>query len=245
MEVFAGLSVGGLILAALVVAIKTFALWMRTRGLPELLLGMYLSCATVLGYPLMIASSQIPASQLWPLHLAGQVVTGVGFVCLLLFTLRVFRAAELWARWLVGLCLVLLTAGSGAYFSELIGENPRQVGEAVDIALLTSTPIAIAYFWTTLESLSYYRRLRLRLRLGLADVAVVNRVLLWGLMALAAGVAVIISLSGMLAGSFLSAPIVLVLSCLGAAHACCLFLAFPPPGGYRAWLDRRGPVAGD
>ena len=105
MEIFAGLSVGCLILAALVVATKTFALWARTRGLPELLLSLYLSCATVLGYPLMIASTQIPASQMWPLHLAGLVVASVGFICLLFFTLKVFRPEALWARCLVGVCL--------------------------------------------------------------------------------------------------------------------------------------------
>jgi hypothetical protein len=63
-------------------------------------------------------------------------------------------------------------------------------------------------------------------------------------MTLAAGIAVIISVAGMLAGSFLTAPIVLVLSCLGTVHACCLFLAFHSPGWYRAWLERRAPVEG-
>jgi hypothetical protein len=244
MAVFAGLSVGFLILAALVVVIRTFALWARTRGLPELLLSLYLTGATVLGYPLMIASTRIPPSELWPLHLAGQVVTSGGVFCLLLFTLRVFRAKALWARGLVGLCLLLFIAGSVAYFVELIGENPRPAVELVGLTLINSTSIATAYFWTTFESLVYYRRLRLRLRLGLAEVAVVNRMLLWGLMTLAAGIAVIISVAGLLAGSFLSAPIVLVLSCLGIVHACCLFLAFHSPAWYRAWLDRRAPVAG-
>ncbi|HEY8156229.1 MAG TPA: hypothetical protein VII72_19020 [Myxococcota bacterium] len=242
MEIFAGLSVGFLILTAGVVATKTFALWRRTRGLPELLLSLYLSCATVLGYPLMIASTQIPASEMWPLHLAGQVVTSFGFVCLLSFTLKVFRPEALWARGLVGLCLLLFAAGGVAYFVELTGDNPRPAGELIGITLINSTPIALAYFWAMLESMSYYRRLRLRLRLGLAEVAVVNRVLLWGLMSFAAGIAVIISLAGMLAGSFLTAPFVLVLSCLGAVHACCLFLAFHPPGWYRLWLERRAPV---
>jgi hypothetical protein len=243
MEVFAGLSVGLLILAALVVATRTFALWRRTRGLPELLLSLYLTGATVLGYPLMIASSRIPPSELWPLHLAGQVVSSSGLACLLFFTLTVFRARDLWARCLVGLSLVLLVVGAVAYFFELTGENPRPVVELVDIMLINSSAIAFAYFWTTIEAFSYYRRLRLRLRLGLTEVVVVNRMLLWGLMTLAAGIAVIISVAGMLAGSFMTAPSVLVLSSLGAFHACCLFLAFHSPRWYRAWLERRAPVA--
>ena len=53
MEVFAGLSVCVLVLIALFVAIKTFAVWRRTRGLPELLLGTMLVTATVLGLSLI------------------------------------------------------------------------------------------------------------------------------------------------------------------------------------------------
>jgi hypothetical protein len=133
---------------------------------------------------------------------------------------------------------MLLVAGGVAYFIEVTGENPRPAAELLGINLLNTTPIAVAYFWTTLESLSYYRRLRLRLRVGLTDVVVANRVLLWGLMTLAAGIAVLINLAAMLACSFLNAPIVLVSSCLGIAHACCLFLAFHPPAWYKGWLER-------
>jgi hypothetical protein len=244
MEIVAGLSVGFLILVALFVATKTFALWARTRGLPELLLGLYLSCATVLGYPLMIASTQVPATQMWPLHLSGQTVTSVGLACLLFFTLNVFRPQAVWARCLVGLSLVLSATAGVAYFIELTGENPRPTAELIGINLVTAAPIAFAYLWTTCESLSYYRRLRLRLRLGLAEITVVNRMLLWGLMTLAAGIAVVLGVVGMLAGSFLSAPAVLVLSCLGMVHACCLFLAFQPPSWYRDWLTRRAAAEG-
>lgn len=242
MEIFAGLSVGILILTALFVAIKTFSLWRRTRGLPELLLGTYLSCATVLGYTLMIVSTRIPPSELWPLHLGAQVLLSIGVACLLLFTLKVFRPDALWARSLVGVALLLFATGGVVYFLELTGESPRPAAELLGLNLLNTTPIGLAYFWTTFESLRYYRRLRLRLRLGLAEVAVANRFLLWGLMTLAAGIAVIVSLAGMLTGSFLTAPLVLVASCLGIAHAGFLFLAFHPPGWYRTWLERRAPV---
>jgi len=238
-EIFAGLSVAFLILTALAVATKTLALWLRTRGLPELLLGTYLMCATVLGYPFMIASTRIPASEMWPLHLGGQVLESVGTACLLLFTLKVFRPGALWARCLVGLSLLLFAAAGVTYFLELTGESPRPATELLGVSLLSTMPIAFGYFWTTFESLGYYRRLRLRVRLGLTEVVVANRVLLWGLMTLAAGVAVIINLAQLLAGSLLSTPTVLVSSCLGIVLACCLFLAFHPPRWYTVWLDRR------
>jgi len=242
MEILAGLSVGLLILAALFVVVRTFALWSRTRGLPELLLSLYLTCATVLGYPVTIAGTRVPPGEMMPLHMAGQLLMSIGFACLLFFTLKVFRPEALWARGLVGLCLLLFAVADVAYFIELIGENPRPFEQLTDISLITTTPIAIAYFWTTFESLSYYRRLKLRLRLGLAEAAVVNRVLLWGMMTVAAGLAVILSLAVMLAGSFLTGPVVFVLSCLGLVHACCLFLAFHPPAWYRSWLEPPAPV---
>ena len=67
--------------------------------------------------------------------------------------------------------------------------------------------------------------------------------LLWALMSYAAAVAVIISLAGTLAGSLLTAPIVLVLSCLGSrARSAVCSSPFHPPGWYRLWLERRAPV---
>ena len=244
MEIFAGLSVGLLILAALIVAIRTFALWRRTRGLPELLLSLMLTSATVLGYPAIIASSLIPATQLRLLHVGSQALMAFGFTCLLLFTQKVFRPNALWARCLVAAAFLLLVAGGVAYFIEVHSANPRPMGQLLGINLLNTTPMAIAYCWATLESLGYYRKLRLRLRLGLSDAVVVNRVLLWGLMTLAAGIAVLINLAAMLAGSFLSAPVVLVSSCFGIVHAACLFLAFHPPGWYTGWLQRTYAVEG-
>ncbi len=239
MEVFAGLSAGLLMLVALFVATRTFALWRRTRGLPELLLGLYLSCATVLGYSFMILGTQISTTEIWPLIAGGQVSMSVGFTCLLLFTWKVFRPDALWAKGLVGVALLLFGSASIAYLLEVMGENPRPAAELVGVNLLSVAPIAVAYFWTTAESLSYHRRLQLQLRLGLTEVAVANRVLLWAYMALAAGIAVLVNLAAMLTGSFLTPPVVVVSSSLGLVHASCLFLAFHPPRWYASWLDRR------
>jgi len=170
------------------------------------------------------------------------VLMSAGVICLLFFTLKVFRPAALWARVLVALAILMLATGGIAFFVELTSEAPRPIEQLLGVNLINTIPIAFAYFWATGESLGYYRQLRLRLRLGLAEVAIVNRVLLWGLMTLAAGIAVVIGLIGMVLGTFLSAPFVLAFSCLGIAHASCLFLAFHPPGWYTDWLTRRTPA---
>jgi hypothetical protein len=238
MEIFAGLSVCFLVLAALVVAIKTFVLWLRTRGLPEFLLSMMLLCATVLGYPLAIATT---LSKAWWIHVTSLVMLNLGFTCLLLFTLKVFRPNTVWARCLVGLLLSMLIVGTVTYS---VAENPPPITAMSGLALFNLVPIAVAYFWTSFESLSYYRRLRMRLRLGLTDVVVANRVLLWGFMTLSAGIAVIINASAMEAGSYMSPPIVLVSSVLGVVHASCLFLAFHTPRWYKIWVEGKYAVEG-
>ena len=237
MELFAGLSVLVLVLTALGIAIKTFMVWRRTRGLPELLLGTMLVTATVLGYPLAVASSRISPSDLWFVHFLSQSLFTVGYACLLLFTLRVFRPNAAWAKGLAGVTLLALVATAIVYGIELAGENPRRPNEMKVLTFLSTGAIGVSYFWTTFESLSYYRQLRLRMKLGLAQASVANRVLLWGMMSMAAGLAVIISAATMLAGSFMTAGVITMMSVLGLVHAGCLFFAFHPPAWYRSWLE--------
>jgi hypothetical protein len=237
MQVFAGLSVGLLILAALVVAFKTFGLWLRTRGLPELLLSLYLCFATIIGYPLAIAMSMIPPSESWQVHVVADSVTALGWSALLLFTLNVFRRDSRWARVLVGVLLCGIAASVGAYAAEVTGPDPRTPEQIPGFTAALMVPAAVVFFWTTLEALGYYRRLKLRLRLGLADNAVANRMLLWGLMALADALALVANMLSLLAGSYMSPAIVLISSVLGLFHASCLFLAFHPPGWYTRMLS--------
>jgi hypothetical protein len=243
MELFAGLSVCVLVLTALGIAIKTFAVWRRTRGMPELLLGTMLVTATVLGYPLAVASSRLSPTELWGIHLLSQSLFTVGYACLLLFTLRVFRPDAVWAKGLAGTTLLALVGCSVIYGIELTSEHPRRPSEMLSLTLISSGAIGVAYLWTTVEALTYYRQLRLRLRLGLAQAAVANRVLLWGLMALAAGMAVVISAGAMLAGSFMTPKIITGMSVLGLVHAGCLFFAFHPPAWYRSWLEQGSGAA--
>jgi hypothetical protein len=243
MELFAGLSVLVLVLTSLGIAIKTFMVWRRTRGLPELLLGTMLVTATVLGYPLAVASSRIDPSKLWGIHLFSQSCFTVGYACLLLFTLRVFRPTAGWAKVLASGTLLVLVAGTVIYTIELSSGSPRRQSEMIGLTLSTSGAIGVSYIWTMIESLAYYRQLRLRMKLGLAQASVANRVLLWGMMCLAAGLAVVISAISMVAGAFMSAGIITLMSVLGLVHAGCLFFAFHPPAWYRSWLEQGSGAA--
>jgi len=73
---------------------------------------------------------------------------------------------------------------------------------------------------------------------GLTDVVLVNRMLLWGLMTLACGIAIVANGIALLSGSYMSPLIVMVSSVLGLVSAICLFLAFRPPAWYTRWLEQ-------
>jgi hypothetical protein len=241
-EILAGLTVACLIVNAMFVAIKTLALWFRTRELPELLLSTMLFSVTVIGYPIALVCMWIPAKQFVPIHIAYTLTINGGFACLLFFTLRVFRPNVGWAKWIVGLTLAMLGASAVLYTTEVLGDDPRPLSELPGLGLLNIFAVAIAYFWTTFESLSYYRRLKLRLRIGLADAVVANRMLLWGLMTLSAGIAVVINTVALLQGSMMAPLIVALSSGLGLVHAGCLFFAFHSPAWYQSWIRQRSAV---
>jgi hypothetical protein len=53
MQVVAALGMGAFFVVALLVAVRMLLLWRRTRGVPELCLGLSLLCIGPLGYSLM------------------------------------------------------------------------------------------------------------------------------------------------------------------------------------------------
>jgi hypothetical protein len=243
MELYAGLSVAILVLSALLVAIKTLTLWRRTRGLPELLLGLMLLSATVIGYPLAVACARIPATEFLPIHVAYPMAISVGFACMLLFTQKVFRPSASWAKGFAAIMILALAGCAVAYIMEATSAQPRSPLEMRGLSIVNSALIAFAYFWTTSESLAYYRRSRLQLRLGLTSAVVVNRFLLWGLMGGAAGLAVVLNFYGIVTGEFMNPVMVTLSSTFGLVLASCLFLAFHPPVWYRAWVESRSAAA--
>jgi hypothetical protein len=106
---------------------------------------------------------------------------------------------------------------------------------------------SLAYLWAGLESLRYYRLMRRRLQLGLADSLLVNRFLLWGFGALAAwgiyGVVLVNIATGVAndadAGVFHSIVPALVTSALGCTSGVTMALAFFAPPAYHRWIRAR------
>jgi hypothetical protein len=223
---------------------RLFRLAWRTRRLPELLVGIYF-----LLVPFGISLS-IRVDRFAPEHAAAARATAnalftFGGVAMLLFAWCVFRpdsrparavawggSAALVALWALGLPL-------GAYEREA--------------SFLLLLPAYASYGWVFGESLRYYRLLRRRERLGLADPVVVNRFLLFAVWTGAIVAITVLGLAGtfvqLLRGTFhdggaLGDPVVLGFArVLSLPIAVSLWLIFLAPARYHAWLRARASAA--
>jgi len=166
-------------LAYLAIGARLIRLGLRTRELPERLLGTYF-ILTGAAY----AAYEIPAIlglADWvdvPFAYAGRVLYDIGMIPWLLFMRRVFHPDDDWARWLVGSTALFVGLG-------LIGTTATGDYEGVAIRTLWFWLDWIGYTlpfaWLAVASLSGYRHALRRQGLGLVGPLVTNRYLLWGI----------------------------------------------------------------
>jgi len=232
-----------------VVAARLLGVARRTRGLPELAMGLGLLLVTVLGGPLAAVArlpalvGSVPGDLLFD---GGMLVILLGVGCIYVFTWRVFRTGASWAKALMG----AVAAALAMVWLGLVRANGQ--GETLEEILPHTRPWGIAlvalngsaFLWTAVESLGYYRMLRRRLALGMSDALVVNRFFLWAVASFAAT-----ALSAVIAGTMLAggAPVndPLPLLCIGSASiavSVAWYLAFFPPERFVRFVRRRGPA---
>lgn len=242
MQLVALVSFAMLVVASCVVGVRLLALYGRTRGWPELLLGSMLVLVTGLGYPLRIAASQ--ASDAWAgqLEIASDVSVSLGFVLLFLFTWHVFRPGAIWARVVVAIGVITLVRRAYLTIADGAAMDPATmpIGEIA----MQMVPMIGVYAWTACESLAYYAMMRKRLRLGLADPTVTNRFLLWGLMSLVATTGIAVAAGATALRVEMTHPWLLTFTSLsGVGQAAFLVFAFVPPQTYLAWVRARAAMA--
>lgn len=246
MQSLAAAAVGLIIGASVLVALRLLLLYRRTRGWPELLLGTMLLLSVGVGYPLRIA---VQVSPHWSGVLLGasDVAICAGFSLLFVFTWRVFRTEESWARIVAfaGVIALLGAALHGCIQAHRYGASATSK-EGVGGILLLTAPAIVAYLWTAWESLRYHGAMRRRVRLGLADAVVSNRFLLWGVMALAAtlGVALNTGAAAAHVDTLSSAWVLFPSTITGVSQAALLVLAFVPPQPYLRWIRSRTAASG-
>ena len=244
MQIVAAAAIALLIGSSIFVAIRLLLLHRRTGGLPELLLGWMLMLSVGVGYPLRIAVDQGGSAAFLA---ASYLAISVGFSLLFLFTWRVFRPQATWAR-IFASAGVMIELGSAAYLC--VQAALHGVVNSLDLPtgeiLLQTGPLMVAYGWTAWESLRYHAAMRRRVRLGLADAAVSERFLLWGLMALSATAGVALSTGAfVMRVPMLDPRLLLCSSFTGLCQTLLLLLVFAPPRAYLRWVRARAATSGD
>jgi len=228
---------------SLVVSVRLILRSRRSRGVPELLMGLTFLAAPGTGYPLAVLAPAMPSRELTIAAIViGEALIVFGCSCFLLFNAKVFRPSASWptAAACVGIA-ALVVGGTGvvlAYLSTpdlaLVGERSRGA-----MALLLFT-LGLGYAWTATEGTRYHACWRRRLALGLAEPMVANRFLLWAVAGVVSTVWNSIGAYYLLAGAnVMTHPVPLLATSLGGLVSAVLqILIFMPPGWYARWVGR-------
>lgn len=248
MLLLAGIGGGAFVLASLIVSLRLLALARRSRGLPELLIGLGLLLMGGVGYPLSTTARVLegPLELKATLFLIHAGLSLLGQSCVAVFNWRVFRPGDGWARalalgFVASLAGLLLWQGMAPGWLEFArsGAGPWSWLPLYSLVVLG---------WAGLESLAYYVKLRRRLALGLADAVTADRLRLWSIAMLAAFTtsATALTLRGF---DVAMTPTLtgLVVGPLGIVSASAMWLAFVPPQRYLRWVagaTAPGPASG-
>jgi hypothetical protein len=213
-------------------------LWVahRTREAPELAMGLAFVVSGAIGFPLLMASQillqlQGVSDASHALTALGAAFTYVGYLGLGVGCWRIFRPAARWP--------LVPIAASGAALLGAAATVAASAGAAAvgrrDLALWFGIGIgALTFAWNGAESFLLYAQLRRRLALGLADPAVVNRVLMWGAGTLCAFAMTVHGIVlRVVVGPTPADGHRVVSSLFGLVAAVAIWLAFFPPAAYR------------
>jgi hypothetical protein len=233
------------VLSGSIVGLRLLRLGLRSRQLPEIYLGGSLLSYAAIGQPLVVAYRPVGQAfgyeaLLLTLGLALSAISASA-VCLYLFTRTVYRPNSRVANalvWLVALASAI--SGLVVLVNVSVEFNGMPTPTRFAVAVL-SLVYAAGMFWTSIESLQYFGKMRKRLAVGLAEPLVTNRFLLWGIGCGTAGSSSV----GLMACAAVGLDIgvhpvpLLMTSGAGLVVAVCWALAFLPPRSYCRWVELR------
>jgi hypothetical protein len=233
---------GTFFVVSLVIGVRLLLLARRTGEMPELLVGLAVLGIGPLGFGLsMLASATLGRSTIISATLQGSafVAVFIGSAAQCLFVWYVFRRQAVWARPLVYTAIALLAT---AYAADILETGLLDRGYGGSWFRAGMALRLLVMVWNSFESLLYWRRMRRRLRLGLADPVVTNRFLLWGVSSAAAffGSGLIFAFVTVTGMNPNEAPgLSLIVSLHGLVAAIAMWFAFQPPAFYVRWLEGR------
>jgi hypothetical protein len=243
MQILSAAATLAFVAVSAVLGVRLLALARRSNAMPELALGLAFFLVGALGYPLGLAAvvPGVPAAAARACFALSQLATGVGSAAVFVFTWTVFRPDAAWARWMVRAMAFALSVQTAVSVARALGGDPARFVEPDGAFTVRQAITAFSYAWTALEALRYRALMVRRLALGLAEIEVVNRFLLWAI----AGIGAFAGSSTMTAVSLVGAmpwqdPLALSAVGLGGVtSAVCAWLAFMPPRAYLAWVRSR------
>ena len=221
-------------IAALIVGVRLISLARRTRQLPELMMGSSFLIGAMIGYPSTLLARLVvsgTSALAWPLAAAGATGVALATICILVAWWRIYHPASSWAppivcAWtaLVVACLALELRQSAAVLASLA--NPW-----LPLRLIVQGG---AFAAMACSGFLYHARLRRRMRIGLADPVVVNRIWLWNLAASGVTLQCVYIIAVTYLRSFFDAEAVVpaVYGTLGVLIALCITRAFYPSQAY-------------
>jgi hypothetical protein len=234
------ISDGVITLAFLCVAARLLHRSLRTRAIPERLLGASF-LLWGLSYPIYDIPQALGVEELVfaPFANASRICWQVGSAAMALFVKKTFRDGDARATWVVGAVVALLVFGGmgsvwvGDYGGDYPLSNPWWWMEWLGSI--------IPMIWISMEASVYYAKIRQHRWLGEGDALLCNRMGLWCIVGVSWVVVECVSaaqyviyeltLRWLISLSFSLA----VLELSGVAM---VWLVFYPPAAYRRWINR-------
>ena len=233
-QAYLGELLGGIVY--LIAGFRLIRLGQRTGEAPERLLGAIFLFMGVSSELYVLPSLPAFASLWTPLTFAGRVTYLPVAVMLVLFTARVFRPGERWTTWFAWGIAALLLVGTGG--SVLAGDL-----EGFSISnrwfWFEWLGFTLPFGWAGAEALVQHVRARWRVRLGLSEHMVCNRLLLWalfGALQLGSCLVLIPQYAQYERDNLFTATWDMLYSGCVIGSLVMIWLVFFPPVAYRRWI---------
>jgi hypothetical protein len=223
----------------------------RSGEWTQWLLGLHLILSMGIGYLLTCFGTVsveygagLPKAVIFSVLSLGYCASSAGLTTTLHFTRRVFRPGR-------GLPFAYATVSGAAIWTGWLGyvvsgDVAEGRFEGISFWVMTSGMLA-CNVWVAYEPCRYYAQLRRRVRLGMSEPVVADRMLLWGIGSIARATLV---LAGPLSSRYLhtlaeserisaGAMVLVTSSLLGLVTSGTYWLAFQPPRAYLRWVEQR------